>query len=153
MKDGLRQSQKEQAELHDKELEKLNARYTKLQNRIREIYLDKLDGEIEDVFYQQNVSQWREEQVKIRDSIEHHEKADQNYIEQGIKLLELAQNAQNIFRNRDENARTELLRFIMPDSLLEKDTIRRGAALTESERLILLRGVGSNFYRISPRRP
>ena len=50
MRDALRQRQKEKAEYHRRAIEKLNAQYAKLQNRIDQIYLDKLDGEIEDAF-------------------------------------------------------------------------------------------------------
>ncbi len=56
MREALRQSQKEKAEFHLRSIEKLNARYAKLQNRIDQIYLDKLDGEIEEAFYRRNVS-------------------------------------------------------------------------------------------------
>ena len=87
MREALRQSQKEKAEFHRRAIEKLNAQYAKLQNRIDQIYLDKLDGEVEEAFYRRNVSAWREEQAQIRARIERHEKADQNYIEQGIRLV------------------------------------------------------------------
>ena len=40
---------------------RLRAEHDKLQNRIDQIYLDKLDGEIEDAFYKRSVTQWREE--------------------------------------------------------------------------------------------
>ena len=66
MRDALRQRQKEKAEYHRRAIEKLNAQYAKLQNRIDQIYLDKLDGEMEDAFYRRNVSLWREEQAQIR---------------------------------------------------------------------------------------
>ena len=91
MRDALRQRQKEKAEYHRRAIEKLNAQYAKLQNRIDQIYLDKLDGEMEDAFYRRNVSLWREEQAQIRTRFEGHENADQDYIEQGIRLLQLTQ--------------------------------------------------------------
>ena len=119
MRETLRQSQKEKAEFHRRSIEKLNAHYAKLQNRIDQIYLDKLDGEIEEAFYRRNISQWRDEQAQIRARIERHEKADQNYIEQGIRLLEIARNAQEFYRSRGQTERTALLGFIMPGSMLK----------------------------------
>ena len=68
MRDALRQSQKEKAEYHRRAIEKLNAQYTKLQDRIDQIYLDKLDREVEQAFYRRNVTAWREEQAQIPDS-------------------------------------------------------------------------------------
>ena len=123
MRDALRQSQKEKAEYHRRAIEKLNAQYTKLQNRIDQIYLDKLDGEVEAAFYRRNVSAWREEQAQIRTRIERHEKADQNYIDQGIRLLELARNAQEFYRTHEQAERAALLGFILPASTLDRDRV------------------------------
>ncbi|KPJ83317.1 MAG: hypothetical protein AMS17_17695, partial [Spirochaetes bacterium DG_61] len=55
-----------------KSIKKLNAQYLKLQNWIDQMYLDKLDGEIEEEFYKRHVSQWREEQDRIQEQIRHH---------------------------------------------------------------------------------
>jgi hypothetical protein len=123
MREALHQSQKEKAEYHRRAIEKLNAHYAKLQNRIDQIYLDKLDGEVEEAFYRRNVSAWREEQAKIRVRIERHEKADQNYIEQGIRLLELARNAQEFFHTHGQAERAALLGFILPGSTLDRDRL------------------------------
>jgi len=123
MREALRQSQKKNVEYHRRAIEKLNAQYAKLQNRIDQIYLDKLDGEVEEAFYRRNVSHWREEQAQIRTRIERHEKADQNYIEQGIRLLELARNAQEFFRTRSQQGRAALLGFILPGSTLRQDRV------------------------------
>ena len=123
IRDALQQSAREQAEFHNNAISKLNDCLAKLQHRIQQIYLDKLDEEIEEAFYRQKVTQWRKEQSEIRDSIERHEKADENYIEQGIRLLELTQRATAIFREKGEAERAELIRFVMPASVLKKDTV------------------------------
>ncbi len=119
LREALRQSQKEKAEFHRRSMEKLNAHYAKLQNRIDQIYLDKLDGEVEEAFYRRNVAQWREEQAQVRARIERHEKADQNYIEQGIRLVEVARNASEFYKGQGQAERAALLRFLMPGSSLQ----------------------------------
>ena len=172
IREALRQSHEEKAAFHNRAIEKLTADYAKLQNRLDQIYLDKLDGEIEEAFYRRSVKQWQEDQAQIRTRMERHEKTNANYIEQGIKLLDLAENSADIYRTKGQEARAELIRFVMPESLLKHDTIlpvfkppfdiinrlatearaidnasegRRGAALTEQECLLLLPGVDSNF--------
>jgi hypothetical protein len=112
-----------EAAFHRRAIEKLNARYAKLQNRIDQIYLDKLDGEIEEAFYRRNVAVWREEQAQIRARIERHEKADQNYIEQGIRLVEVARNASEFYRSQGQAERAALLGFLMPGSSLYDDRV------------------------------
>jgi site-specific DNA recombinase len=76
------------------------------------------DGEVEEAFYRRSVSQRREEQAQVHAKIERHEKADQNYIEQGIRLLEIARNAEESFRTRGQAERAALLRSILPGSTL-----------------------------------
>ncbi len=78
---------------------------------------------MEEAFYRRNVSAWREEQAQIRSRIERHEKADQNYIEQGIRLLELARNAQEFFRTHGQAERAALLAFVLPGSTLDQDRV------------------------------
>jgi len=64
-----------------------------------------MDGKIEESFYRQNFSQWREEQAQIRARTERHKKADQNYIEQGIRLLEIARNGQEFYQTQGQAER------------------------------------------------
>jgi hypothetical protein len=87
------------------------------------MYLDKLDGEIEEAFFKRHVSQWREEQDRIQEQIRQPQKADENYIEQGIKPIEIAQNAYRFFKNKSKPERAELIRFILPDSKLRDGRI------------------------------
>ena len=49
--------------------------------------------------------------------------SDQNYIEQGIRLLEIARNAQKFYRARGKAERAALLDFILPGSTLNQDRV------------------------------
>jgi site-specific DNA recombinase len=93
-------------------------------------------------FHRRNVSQWREELAQIRARIKRHEKAEQNYIDQGIRLLEIARNAQEFYRTHGQAERAALSGFILPGSMLDQgrvvpvfkppfDIIRRIAQETE----------------------
>jgi len=117
-REALQLSQKEKAEFHNKAIEKLNAQYLKLQNRIDQMYLDKLDGEVEEAFYIKHMKEWREDQKRLQRDISEHQSADENYIEQGIRLIEIARNAYQFFHRKDQPIRAELVRFIFPNSNL-----------------------------------
>jgi hypothetical protein len=123
MREALHQGQKEKAEFHRRSIEKLNARYVKLQNRIDRIYLDKLDGEVEGVFYRKNVSLWWAEQNEIQDRVRRHQKADENFIEQGIRLPEIARNASRFYQSQGQAERATLLGFILSGSTLKDDQV------------------------------
>jgi len=123
-RDALRMSQKEKAEFHNKAIEGLHAQYLKLQNRIDQMYLDKLDGEVEEAFYIKHMKEWREDQKRLQRQIEAHQEADENYIEQGIRLIEIARNAYEFFQSKDKPNRAELIRFILPNSELRGGTVK-----------------------------
>jgi hypothetical protein len=78
---------------------------------------------VEEAFYRRNVAQWRAEQAQIRARIERHEKADQNYIEQGIRLVEIARNASEFYRTQGQAERAALLHFLMPGSSLQGNRV------------------------------
>ena len=122
-RDALRMSQAEKAEFHRKAIEGLNTQYLKLQNRIDQMYLDKLDGEVEEAFYIKHMKEWREDQKRLQRQIEAHQEADENYIEQGIRLIEIARNAYAFYQSKDQPKRVELIRFIFPNSILRDSKV------------------------------
>ncbi len=82
------------------------------------MYLDKLDGEVEEASYRKYMKKWREDQKRLQRQIEGHQEADENYIEQGIRLIGIARNAYAFFQSKDQPKRAELIRFIFPNSNL-----------------------------------
>ncbi len=66
--------------------------------------------EVEEAFYRKHMKEWREDQKRLQRQIDAHQEADENYIEQGIRLIEIARNA-------------ELIRFIFPNSNLRDSKV------------------------------
>jgi site-specific DNA recombinase len=117
-REALRLSQAEKAEFHQKTIEKLNSQYLKLQNRIDQMYLDKLDGMVDEAFYRKHLKEWREDQKRLQRQIEEHRTDDDIYLEQGIRLIETACNAHAFYQSKNQPICTELIRFIFPNSNL-----------------------------------
>jgi site-specific DNA recombinase len=61
------------------------------------MYMDKLDGRIDQKFFDQKSREWKKEQDDIFRKIERHQKADRSYLDEGVKLLELAQRAVTLY--------------------------------------------------------
>ena len=61
------------------------------------MYVDKLDGLVDAVFLEEMSCLWRDEQNRCPREVERLQAADRSYMEEGVKLLELAQNAQRLF--------------------------------------------------------
>ena len=58
------------------------------------LYVDKLDGRIDTDFFDRMSAEWRAEQDRCLRYIERHSAADQSYLEEGIRVLELAKDGE-----------------------------------------------------------
>ena len=110
---ALRDSHQDEKQFHDEAIVKLQREYRRIQDRIDAMYLDKLDGRIEVEFFDRKSSEWRAEQCRIQRDIDSHQAANQNYIEDGIKLLELAQQAPRLFESQEAREKRKLLDFVL----------------------------------------
>ena len=113
---ALRESHADQRKEHDAAIARLQAECDRLQHRIHAMYIDKLDGRIDRSFYVQMSEQWRVEQEKLMHEITLHQAADQCYLDEGVRLLELAQNAQRLFAKQEPHEQRRMLNFVLSNS-------------------------------------
>jgi hypothetical protein len=72
----------------------------------------KLDGEVKEAFYRKHMKEWREDQKRLQRHIEAHQEADENYIGQGIRLIEIFRNGHAFYQSKDQPIRAELVQLI-----------------------------------------
>lgn len=111
--EALRQSHEDEKQQHDEAIDRLQAEYTRLQNRLDSMYLDKLDGRIDAGFFDRKAAEWREEQDRVLRDIETHQAANQGYMEEGVQLLELARKAHELFPKQKPSEKRRLLGFLL----------------------------------------
>jgi site-specific DNA recombinase len=101
------------AEKRDREeaVARLQEQHQRLQDRIDTMYVDKLEGRIDNAFFDRKATEWRRQQRAIMDNIQAQSDTDQNYIEAGIQLLEMAADAHELYLEQDMRARG---RFLQP---------------------------------------
>lgn len=110
---ALRESHADEKRFHAEAIDRLQSEYKRLQNRVETAYEDKLDGRIDVEFYDRKTGEWRDEQARIRDSIERHENANQSYMDQGVALIELASRAAELFEKQESREKRRLLNFVL----------------------------------------
>ncbi len=98
---------------HEDAIRQIQGEYDRLQNRIDTMYVDKLDGRIENDFFDRKAAEWRNEQSKCLELIHEHQDANQNYLDEGIRLLELAQSPGMLFRQQSSAEKPRLLGFVL----------------------------------------
>jgi len=98
---------------HDEAIARLQAEYTRLQSRIDAMYVDKLDGRVDAAFFDRKAAEWRSEQDRLMRSLEEHQGANQTYMEEGVRLLELVGRAQELFQRQEAREKRRLLNFVV----------------------------------------
>jgi site-specific DNA recombinase len=113
---ALRESHLDERQFHADAINKLQGDYNRLQVRIEQMYVDKLDGRINDEFFGRKSSEWRAEQRQVLQAMEQHQNANQSYFEEGAGLLELASRAAELFERQPAGEKRRLLNFVLSNS-------------------------------------
>ena len=112
-REALHASHADERREHEEASKRLRAEYDRLQARIDAMYIDKLDGKIGGDFFDKMAGQWREAQTRCLRDIERHQEAEQSYMDEGVRVLELAQNAQALFERQPAREKRRLLNFVL----------------------------------------
>ena len=123
LQEALKLSHQDKINYHKDSLSKLEKEYKFIQNKINKMYDDKLSGRIDEFLWESKYKEFRESQDQIQLSMKAPQKADDAYIDSGIKLLELAQNASKIFQKGSPAQKREILKFVLSNSKLTSETI------------------------------
>ncbi len=113
VRDALHESHADERCEHEAAIKRLRAEYDRLQNRIHAAYVDKLDGTIDAAFFEKMSGEWRAEQDRCLRDLERHQSDDQSDVEDVVRLIELAQNAQRLFAKQNAREKRRLLNFLV----------------------------------------
>lgn len=100
VKKELRQSHATETEQYQASIDKLQNSLRRLDTQIKVLYEDRLDGRISSEVYDQKFKEKSEERKSIAKNIDKLTTQNTEYIEQAINILELTQNAAEIFRTK-----------------------------------------------------
>ena len=117
VRDALHASHADERREHEEAIQRHQAEYKRLDERIHAMYVYKLDGLVDAAFFERMSNQWREEQNRCLSEIERLQAADRSYMGEGAQLLELARNAQRLFAKQDAR-KTSAARFHAVELLL-----------------------------------
>ncbi len=113
VREALHASHADERREHEEAIKRLRAEYDRLQTRIDAMYIDKLDGKIGGEFFDKMAGQWRADQLRCLRDIERHQEAEQSYMDEGVRILELARNAQALFERQPAREKRRLLKFVL----------------------------------------
>jgi len=113
---ALKSGHAEQKKYRDEKVVTLQQQYTKLQNRLDQMYSDKLDGSISQEYYDRRCSEWQRDMSQILKDIEMHQKASNACAQEGIRILELANRAWELYEEQEMAEKRRLLDFVFSNS-------------------------------------
>jgi len=116
LKRAIQESHGDEREAHEEAVRQLQAEYDRLNSRVHAAYVDKLEGTIDKAMYESLSNRWRLEQSKLLDEIAAHQRADQSYMDAGIRLLELACHAPSIFKRQPPKEQGRLLKAMLSNT-------------------------------------
>lgn len=124
VREALQASHADERREHETAIERLRAEHKRLGERINAMYIDKLDGKIGGDFYDRFAGEWCEEQLRLQREIDRHESAEQSYMDEGVQILELAQNAQRLFERQEPRQKRRLLNFVLSNCSWQNGELR-----------------------------
>jgi site-specific DNA recombinase len=105
------QNHADEKRFRDEAIAQLQAEHGKIQNRLDKLYEDRLDGFIEPAFFERKAQEWRQAQKRLMDQKAEHLSANHNYIDDGVRLLELARKAYFLFKKQNPSEKTSIAGF------------------------------------------
>jgi DNA invertase Pin-like site-specific DNA recombinase len=124
VREALHASHADKRREQEEAIERLQAEYKRLNERISAMYIDKLDGKIGGDFYDKMSAEWRAEQDRCQREIDRHQEADESYMDEGVRILELARNAQRLFERQEPRQKRRLLNFVLSNCTWEDGEVR-----------------------------
>lgn len=119
VKAALKQSLETKRGWHDRAYESLLAEKTRLKKRLDRMYEDRLDEKISADFYDEKRTEYETRLEDLDQKIAKHDRADVDYYDFGVRILELAKNAKILFEAANPSEKQELLSFMLSNSTLK----------------------------------
>ena len=117
VREALKSSHSDERREHEDVIKRCQGEYKRLEDRLNAMYLDKLDGRIDAAFHDRTAKVWKTEQVRLLREIERHTDAEHSYMDDGIRLLELAQHARDLFAKQEAHEKKRLLNLVLSNSV------------------------------------
>jgi DNA invertase Pin-like site-specific DNA recombinase len=110
---------------HRQAVRRLEQEGARLEHRLEQMYVDKLDGRVTEAFFDRQSEGWRREQDQILATIAQHRDGAQTdrYLEDGVQLLALAQRAAGLFERQPPAEKRRLLNFLLSNCSWKEGTL------------------------------
>ncbi|MGA7414548.1 MAG: recombinase family protein [Bryobacteraceae bacterium] len=121
----------------------LQARHDQIKARIERMYLDKLDGQVTQEFFDKQSATWRTEQDRLQRKIQDIQKATPAPVDQAVDMLRLTSQASELFLQQPAAEQRRLLQVVVEKAAWQDGALRT----TLFEPFQILRHSNQESYR------
>ena len=119
IKQALKESLEEETTFHRQEVARITQGIERVKSRLNQAYLDKVDGKITEEFWAERSKEWRQEQARLLAELERLQAADGQYIDDGVRIIELSQRAHELYLTQPPEEKRKLLGLLLSNRTLE----------------------------------
>lgn len=116
---ALKKSFEEKRAWSTKAFDALVNEQSMLRKRMEVMYEDRLDGKITTDFYEKKTAQYSERIGEIETQLSKQTKDDVSYYDFGVRIIELAENADILMNNATPEEKMELMRYLLSNSTIK----------------------------------
>ena len=116
LKVELRKDHVEHCTHQEQAVRRLRVEYDRIKKRLDAMYDDRLDGRITPEFYAEKAAGYEAEQIRVMAAIEEYRAENVTYLEEGVRILELAQSAHFAYLRQKPEDKRQLLDFVLLNS-------------------------------------
>jgi len=119
IKKALRESHEDEKAVHKQNIARLQAEWDELQRKIDAAYEDKLAGTITETLWRRINGEYCRRQDAIRARQDRYTDASRDYLEDGVRILELAKDAYRLYVTQEPDEQRKLLDLLLSNSTLQ----------------------------------
>lgn len=120
---ALKENSRDEGLYRQTERERLRRLYKSHQIRLDKAYEDRLDGIIDEKYWTELSKRWRAEQDTISYRIEKLDTRKRDYVEEGMEIIELAQNAHSLYVEQNLSEKRDLIKSLLSNCTLNDRTL------------------------------
>jgi DNA invertase Pin-like site-specific DNA recombinase len=113
--DAMRDGHEDERKVHADAIVRLQREHQRVQERVDRMYDDKLDGRIDNDFFDRKAAEFRAEQARINTDIAAHDAVMETYVDEGARLGDLARRAAELFEAQPAAEKRKLLDFVVSE--------------------------------------